>query len=308
MMIRKICLILIGLMIISGSTSCSNVVSYSVVGSEEQIKETEELLATLIKYTNLAVIGEFEEYNQNNNYLQVLNEYNFKIDEVLYGNVFEKDITVTVGDFDMYGFNMSSETFEKGNKYLLFLIRRDRLYFDKPRYTLDEDIIIPIYDLDNAYYHHTPLYFSKESASDIKGYIKALHEISGHEPEDVIKVFRNVSLKEVVEQCDYIFKIKVLSVAFEGEVENSTTYNCLIESKLKGNEGYAVQENNSIMVKSKKGLLQCGNEYIVILSGRSDPRSLFYDIASDDGIIPVDDEDTILEIKDWIIERINPTD
>lgn len=304
---RKLCLccfvIAIVLLVMGCDTKQQTTnIPYSIDATEEELDVTDSVLKEVIKHSNVAFVGEFVSYNKNEQFIQVLNEYTFKVDSVIYGDIPEETVTVIVGDFDLYGFNMNAESFKQGDKYALIVAREECLFEENARYYMDYQMVIPIDDLNNATLKNEQLYLTREAAADIVEYIGKMETDYGHTKPQVEKIFRTESLKEVVEKCDFVFEIEADSIFVEGEIMDVDLYNCRIVKKLKGHDEYAVRDDQTIILRTYKGLLEIGSSYVVAVSASPDKNSLIYHQASNDSIISVDDTQKVDDVISWLKE------
>lgn len=219
--------------------------------------------------------------------------WKFKNIEVAYGKAPDENIFVRYDDLGVEG-----ASFETGKKYFLLLTRDDTVFYDTAIYN-SYYVYLPLENLDECKTKYGKIILENDAdASDLVTYISHLAETKGYDYYHTYKeynIFRNQSLKTVVENSDCIFKIKVNSLINELDSKGYHIYSCDVTDALRGEyDEHAI--NGGILYFSFPDSLEIGKEYIVM-------SCLFYEstfdgkkcrcnymLAADNGIIPLEDE------------------
>ncbi|MBP3324055.1 MAG: hypothetical protein J6M16_07655 [Clostridia bacterium] len=265
------------------------------------IAESEIGFDNTITNSTAAVTAEFISFKENDDFMT----YKFKVIEILYGNVTESEIEFKNDNMgngtDQYGFN--SLTFNEGEKYIIPLIRRDDLFYEKPQYYFVGLNVIPYEKVDELLKENENVYktVAEKYNGDLRAYFKETENKVGHSKETTKNIFRNESLETVVKNTDVLFKVKVCGVLTDGTEAPTTTYTCEVLESVNGVSYSSDGENGLIYVTCFKNSLEKDKEYIIALCRISD-KSLIYTQAADNGIIPISDAQKVEQVRTWLSE------
>jgi len=252
-----------------------------------------------IEASNCAVtatfIGEYiyDEYN----------ELEFKVNEVIYGYVPEKDIKV----FQMNLQNRNvfdNHVYKETETYTLILERLDSLFYDHPRYLFVSDVFIPISDKTaNIFINGESIAATGHgvlSSDNVNQYLRN----SGRSKPNHFHIRKDkdipfttaTDLSEIIASSDYVMEITVIDMVVEGTIANSNTYSCDIANVLKG----STPTEKYIWVTFLKNSVNIGEKYIVILNRLGDD-SLIYAQSSKNSVISLDDKASIEQINSIVV-------
>lgn len=266
-----------------------------------EVAESNVNFETTVQNSTAAVTAEFVSYREDKDYMT----YKFKVIDILYGKVTESEIEFRLSNMgngvDQFGYN--SLTFNEGDKYIIPLTRRDDLFFDTPQYSFVGMSVIPYGTIEQYSKENNEFaaLISEKYGGDLALYFKETEKNVGHSKERTKNIFREENLETVVKNTDILLKVKVNGVLTEGTVAPTTTYTCEVLESVNGVSYKSDSENGLIYVTCFKNSLKIGKEYVIALC-RSSDKSLIYTQAADNGIISVDDTETIEQIKIWLSE------
>lgn len=237
-------------------------------------------------------------------------EYKFLVEKQYKGHIEEEYVYVQ----SVYSINSVSDTFgnfltyktydtsfDKGESYILILDSVSWDIYDPHRpYLLSGDIIIPVENVSKStMYGGQPLSehssMSKEDLSEYGLFIEYLktrineYDLS-KEPVDV-KVITSEKIEDVVENSDYIVKVKIVKA--DGYVfdEREERYSCEILTEYKG-----TLEDKSVRIHFFPGTVKVGKEYIVAINSITpNIDDLFY-LSSKNSLFSVERENEIIEL------------
>lgn len=246
-----------------------------------------------IKRSNVGIVGEFKKYIEYENVI----EFEFLVKEILYGNVPEATIYISIVKGEEEVLNLNEYTYEVGRSYLLILCRHESLFREHARYSVVADIYIAADDLSNATFEGEKIQIN----GNLKSYIKNCARKNGFTKEYIPLMFKNEDLEIVIKNCDLVLEINVLEIGFYGVLGNQNTYTCEIKEVLKGEECLN-EETQVVYINAFKDVLQTGNTYIIALNKiDASEKNYVFNQASKNSIIMKDDVEMISNIKEWLM-------
>ena len=158
-------------------------------------------------------------------------------------------------------------------------------------------------DLSKAYYYEGKLKITEDAnKTDVINHVKILAEETGISTSEIIKIFRTENEETVIKNCDLILKIKPRMLLTDGVYINCSSYFCEVIDCLKGN--YSTNQDNMVMIRTFKDVLDNGEERIIALSCTD--SDICYDQASPTCIFDASDTEMEAQIKEWLSEKIVP--
>ena len=268
--------------------------------SEKDYINIMDISNTLTMYSHTAVVAEYlgeEKYD--------LRYDKFKKLEAIYGEVPENELLVAL-DFTV------SMDYEKGKKYILILNRYNVAYKPFPYYeTVNIFEYIENGKVTDEYIYEYDPNLDFNLGSGLPQCIMTFENISGgYEVAGIIRyaaetygfdgymqmyslnILRGENLETVINNADFIFKVKVLSKSNRIGYDQ---YDCEVTDILKRKE-YVQPE---ISVDSVKDSMEPGKEYIIALYNKSrvllSPSNKYFTLAADNGVISLEDESLVKE-------------
>lgn len=274
------------------------------VESEEEFISFEKA----IEISDCAVNAEYVSYLDKGNFV----EYEFKINDILYGDVPETTIYV----FSMKGtshieeidftYDIGNDEYTEGDEYLLILEKNDSLFYEHVRYMLVTDIFIPLKNLEESSMYDQMIEFNHKdtfsSVIEVNDYVKSIKNSnkSISLAEERFLYTKSDNMKIIVLEADMVLEVTIDELFVEGLVGNGDTYTCSVLDIIKGNS-LQKGEDGKILVTFLKGGVEVGGEYVVMLNKVGD-ESIIYTQSSKNSVVPVEDEDLINEIISYINE------
>lgn len=282
------------------------VVSYTYVlsgmehPSPEYAKETSEGMFYLdvIKNSTGAVVGEFISVKEEGkNYV-----FSFKNVRKVFGDIKEEIIEYCSKKSDEKTNCFYPERFEAGQRYLLFLMKRDGAVLDYPRYISYGNAYIPFDRLTAADYKHGKIRFPEEATENsIVNHYKNLAEERGfninsdgsgcYYPE----IIRNEALENVMKEADVVARISVESCNKPSTARQVPSYSYKVRIKEVLNGEDVVNEGADVLctVYAPGDSFEVGKEYTVALSPVSNlSKNKMFELTARNGVVPSEDTET----------------
>ena len=259
-----------------------------------------DVIENSVKNSTGAVTAEFVSFSYDSQYFI----YKFKVNDILYGNIPEKELVFRVEKIDSETAKngYKSNTFIKGETYILPLLRFDDIFYETAQYYFTCSYVIPYSTLNQQSSNNN---FSKKINElyngDIISYIKNTAISTGYQKEEIKNIFRNENLETVVKNCDVIVKVKVENILTHGIYNDSTTYTCSLLNVINNITVNTDNETGYFYITTFKDALEINKEYYITLA-IVDNTSTIYSQASPIGIIPAEDTEIITKIKNWLNE------
>ena len=273
-------------------------VSFEYLKETESEKTAEEIFKHIIQRSTTAVVAEYVEDKS----LEITYR-KFKKLDVLYGYAPDEYLYVPIntGSSSTRGdYRIPSGDFTDGEKYLIIAYYRNYFFDPYPEYQLSEDLFIPLDNIENNFASNFKIKLSDEAdSSDLINYVKYIADNEGYDIYNTLNIpniFRGESLNTVVNNCDYIFEIKVDEVLNGQKYSWYHTYSCTVNNVLKEKEGVSYNKNDKITVTALPDSMKAGESYIVVLYDHACNGDYYLDQAADNGIIPVSDFMKVLEV------------
>ena len=262
-----------------------------------KLTSEEKFHATIISESTCAVIGKFNYVRQEED----LYKFNFDVKTVVYGEVNDKNIEVAVISWqsDFYKEN----TFKNGEEYLLFLIKDDIVFLDKPQYGFTGQTLIPINNLSKAQWNESGklIYSENTNSVNIAEFYKNFATEKGYNENAYEEtIIRNQSLDTVIKKSDVVLRFKVLYKVEDSILWPATLYQIEKIECLKGQE-YLYNGSGQYMIRAAKDSLKINEEYIMTF-GLVDPtreNTLLLQSALN-GIVPIEDKETVAQVYEWL--------
>ena len=259
-----------------------------------------------IAISDCAANAKYISYQDSNYYV----EYEFKINEVLYGDISEKTIYlftlkgVTHVDTIDYNYNMGEDIYTPGDDYILIMSRTDLLFYDHPRYMSITDIYMPLKDINKSTMYDKQIAEIVESSGKVdkstlvKNIKKQNNSKFKNHKEKYPKYSKSDKLSDIVTEADLILKLKIDKCDSAGIFNNGNSYICTVLEVLKGGT-IATADDGTIFVSLIKNSVKLNESYVIMLN-KTGEDSTIYVQSSKKSIISANDSKTINEIKQII--------
>ena len=260
---------------------------------EGGLSDLDYFYSSVVERSTAMVVAEFDSFEMNGD----LGVWKFKKLETLYGDVPEETIIFD----ELYGLSSkNSETYIKGNRYLLSLQKRDTVFYDTPTYDPVGALVVNLTDLKTIVWHDGVISLSKNAdAKDLVTFIVNFAKERGYDEEPYLpEIFRNEKLETVAKECDLIVKVRIKAYYKESKLPYKT-HSCEILEVLKGE----CSSDGEIHADLISDVAAEGDELILLLSRKyKDADSYYYTLASKDGMIFADDESRVKIIEKAVSE------
>ncbi|RXZ79209.1 hypothetical protein EBB07_23815 [Paenibacillaceae bacterium] len=279
--------------------------SSNTIESEEEFISFEEA----IEISEVAVNAEFIAYLDKGDFV----EYEFKIKEVLYGDVPETNIYI----FSMKGtshveetdftYNIGNDKYIIGDEYLLIMEKNDSLFYEHVRYMLVTNIFIPLKNIQGSTMYEQSIAVKDEdtlnSNDKINNYVKGIKNSSKNiftPDKEGASYTESDDMKTIVSEADLVLEVTIEDLKVEGLVHNGNTYTCDVSDIIKG-DSLEKGEDGKILVTFLKGSVEVSGKYVVMIN-KVGEDSIIYTQSSKNSVIPVDDKKLLNEISSYIQE------
>ena len=255
-----------------------------------------------------AVVGEFISYEEVGTHYV----FHFKNIRNIYGEINEEiiDFFVFKSSFpDDIPRTYKPGKFNKGERYILFLDKRDSVALSQPMYQSYAYAYIPLDNLKNSSYSRGEINFPKDvNESSVIRYFRKLAEKRGYNiNSDGSKVycpeiFRNESLETVIKESDIVLIIKPTEYQVNRtRIQQDAKYTAELIEGLKGIEKIKIRDNSLVYIYGHRDALEVGKTYIVALSGSfGEVPERQLEISALNGIIPIEDTETVNKVYKWL--------
>ena len=319
-LLKKLNLVALSFMLIN-IVSCSDkndVVESIVSNTDTKVSNAQESITEVqnckifftfedaVAISNCAANAKYISYQDHG----VYGEYEFQINEVLYGYIPEKTIYLFESDVDTvdYNYTFGKNMYTPGDEYILIMERDDSLFYDNPRYVLvTDDIYIPLKNVNKSIMHAEQIaeIVENRDSIDTSTLIKNIRkqnnsEFKNYEHKDT-KYSKSDKLLDIVTEADLVLELKIDWLDIEGIFANVNTYNCTVVKVLKGEtveRGY----DGKIWVTLFKNSVEIGERYVIMLSKIGEDSTIYVQ-SSKKSIISANDSKTINEIKQIIDQK-----
>lgn len=279
-----VCISVIIVLILSLLTSCSKNKDVMITTEfSEQLLTLEESILR----SNSAIIGEYIDTIQHDNYI----EHIFKVKEWLYGQTEEDEIylysnigTGHISDIN-YSYQSDEQVYEKGKEYVLIMECFTSLMYDHNRYMLNADLLLNETDKEYSMYSRP---IDIPDGVLLKDYIYDVYNTIPHQKDIHMDVIYDNEYDEMIEKSDYIGKVTILGLELEGRVHNGNTYKCRVESLVKG-DSINKYDDGSVLIVLLKDRVSVGESYIIGFN-KIDEESLIYTQSTKTGVYNYQDE------------------
>lgn len=168
----------------------------------------------------------------------------------------------------------ADDDFSVGNTYFLVLEYNDSVYLDEPYYTL---LYRGIIEMSDSNVEAAEL-FGREIQFDYSTQTEMVSAVSSIVDTSVVPEYYTQSNDEEVikDECGYIARITVDSIAVEGDTNRNTWY-CTVVDAIKGNI------SGTVMIPFFKDTVEAGETYTVCLNG--DDNGKLYTLSSRNSIL-----------------------
>ncbi len=274
----------------------------SVAYQDEIIRTFEEHLETATD----VMVAEFVGYEYEDHYVDL----NFKPVKVLKGQTQAAEIhvmetpddasPVTTPDGVVY--TAFIHNYVAGHKYLLVMERRVSVYYEYDRYCIKGDIFIPLDDDIGCYMYQQPLQLESaelgtQGAQAAESAMQTVSQVIETSAENTVAYYGQLpvdsnSLKEASEATEYIFRVRVDELYSEGLLYPTQMYWCTILESLKGalTEEELERWENRVVIKFRKGEVEPGEEYLLLLSRVTETSRMFIYSSTEASVHPIASE------------------
>lgn len=298
---KGLSLSLLGILLLLPACAQSTVQSPASSSQEVYTERDTEYLTfdEAILRSDAAMIGRYVEKVDHETYI----EYQFQVEEVLYGTVEDDTIYVYADTGESYvselnySYETGGEPYTPGSRYVLVLEKHTSIMYDHDRYLTIGDLLL---NQDTGQY----TLYSQEldfSPADLTDYICSVHsqiETVSTGDSSVTSDSYDNAVEEMVRCADYVGEVTIDALEAEGSVHNGNTYRCSVENLYSG-ESLVTDEDGSVLIVLQKDSVQIGESYIVGFSSVDD-GSIIYMQETLTSIYDSSDADVIAEVERYI--------
>jgi len=249
--------------------------------------------------SNCVAIGEYVSCRE----LDKNMEYEFKVKQVLKGDILEKVIHVlqmkgyaSVATSTI-GLNTGEKIYEEGEEYILVMGKEDYVFHDTPEYRLFIGApYLPVKNLEKSTLYGEPIPDFAEDCS-LEHIIKLIEQA-----EDITEgmgySFRYsvaMDIPTVVKEADVVVRVKILRVLSD-VADDRTTYLCSVQKTLKDDSVGELEGREDIYAILLKSSAKVGEEYMLLLNR----GTTFFLASSKNSVFIATDEKAVKEIEEAV--------